>query len=71
MKTLNDKDKSRDKTHDILTTDIAKSKSGTLRKQGGLKYLTRTPCCINKTHVDDREYLYLHHETARAKWFST
>ena len=71
MKPLNDKDGSRDKIHDILTTDITESKSGTLWKQGGSPWLTRTPCGINEAPVDDPEYLCLHHEKMQAKWLST
>ncbi|WMV09637.1 hypothetical protein MTR67_003022 [Solanum verrucosum] len=71
MKPLTDKDGSREKTQDILTTDIIESTSGTLQKQGGSPKLTKTACGINEMPVDDPEYLYLHHETIKAKWLIT
>ena len=71
MKPLNDKDGSQYKTNDLLTVDITKSKSGTIRKQGGSPQLSQNAYGINEALVDDPEYMYMHHETMQAKQLST
>ena len=67
MMHLNEKEGSRDKTHNLLTIDITEIKSGTLQKQGGSQYLTPIPCGIDEAPVDDPEYLNLHHESMQDK----